>query len=326
MNEKGKKLDRYDALSKEATKSLMQNRLKPTEVEIELEKELEKNKKLEKKNKIENSIENSIENKEVSNMKDFIKENSKGLKEEQYIRPSAKRLSQQGISLNEKEREDRRRSLEKEPVFVQNKRPTPNRKPPQNRPQRQAVDPFTKRSPHKSKKSPVILYIVAGASFLFLAFFLFLLVSFFSLRNEVRYLEETIYDLEPERLAQLENQVSYLMYQNEELTAYNETLHNIIDNLEFNYNIAVPYYQVYYSQNGDYSPYVPTYVGTGNVTTGGPTTHIVESGQSLSSIAALHFGSSSQIYIDAIMEANEMTNPNVLALNQELIIPNSPTE
>lgn len=330
MNEKGTKLDRYDALSKEATKSLMQNRLKPVEAELDLELKMEE--ELNKNVK-------PPEKKEASNMKNFIRENSPSTEEDEYIRPSAKRLASQGISLNEKEKEERRRSLDKEPVFVQNKRRpdpvmvkpgervAPRRAPQNNRPQRQAVDPFTRRSPNKPKQTPLPLYIGGGAALLFLGFFLFLIVSFFRLRGQVNYLEEQLYVLEPYHLVELENRVSELEYVNAQLTEQNNYLNDVLDRFEASQNfvIAGPGNYVPNYNNDDSDEYYVSNVGV-SVSPTGATTHIVQSGQSLSSIAAQHFGSSAQIYIDAIMAANNMANPNVLAVDQELTIPNRPTE
>ena len=52
------------------------------------------------------------------------------------------------------------------------------------------------------------------------------------------------------------------------------------------------------------------------------TIHIVESGQFLSHIAHIHFGSSSVHYVNLIVAANDdVTNPNDIRIGQELIIP-----
>jgi len=53
-----------------------------------------------------------------------------------------------------------------------------------------------------------------------------------------------------------------------------------------------------------------------------PVIHIVQSGDVLSRIANLHYGSSTQFYIDKIVNANPaLTNPNDIRIGQELVIP-----
>lgn len=60
----------------------------------------------------------------------------------------------------------------------------------------------------------------------------------------------------------------------------------------------------------------PTATPQATPATGGPTTYVVESGDTLSEIAAI-FG----VTVEAIMEANGLTRPEVLQVGQTLIIP-----
>jgi len=50
-------------------------------------------------------------------------------------------------------------------------------------------------------------------------------------------------------------------------------------------------------------------------------THTVSQGDTLSRIATLHYGSNSQRYVDLISEANNITNPNNIRIDDVLIIP-----
>ena len=52
-----------------------------------------------------------------------------------------------------------------------------------------------------------------------------------------------------------------------------------------------------------------------------PILHTVESGQFLSRIAVLHFGSSAQRYIDLIVNANDISDPDDIYIGQVLVIP-----
>lgn len=52
-----------------------------------------------------------------------------------------------------------------------------------------------------------------------------------------------------------------------------------------------------------------------------PVIHIVQSGEVLSRIANLHFGSSTQHYVNLIAAANNLTDPGNIRIGQELVIP-----
>ena len=52
--------------------------------------------------------------------------------------------------------------------------------------------------------------------------------------------------------------------------------------------------------------------------------HIVEPGQFLSRIAALHYGSTAMFYIELILEANNIINPDDIYVGQRLVIPMYP--
>ncbi|MCL1924371.1 MAG: LysM peptidoglycan-binding domain-containing protein [Defluviitaleaceae bacterium] len=304
MDTKENKIDVYDTLSKEATKSLMQSRLK---------KELSE----------EDLVTPVAEQITPAPIKETLENN-----EEDYIRPSSKRLAGQGLSLSEAEREARRRSLttEEEIPFVpkrtsnsknsktaapQRRTQTPARQGQKRPPQggtrsRGAVDPFyknTKRHPNKPKSTPPIVYVGAGILALFIGIFIFLLVNNSTLSSRNRELQEQLYSMQPEQLAELQNLVSYLNVENEELRELVQGLHAELDSLE---GIGVA------------SESEPL---TDGVAVTGERIHVVQSGNTLAGISQYFFNSQSPTHINAIMEANNLTSYN-LSLGQELIIPN----
>ncbi|MCL2610583.1 MAG: LysM peptidoglycan-binding domain-containing protein [Defluviitaleaceae bacterium] len=295
MENKENKLDRYDALSKEATKSLMKNRLKQVEEE-------------------EGFTQPTPLTKKISN------------DEEEYIRPNSRILAQKGLSLSSEEREERRRALTEEPTFVPLKRSaqsstsatrasqqrlsearTPQKKQANTRP----VDPFTRRQPNKPKPTPPIIYIGLGLLALFIIVFVFLLIRNSSLSRQNEYLTEQLEAFQPESLAAMQNTIAELEAQVEFLEDIRVALDERVEELEGIYTSD----HAYTGEQNNYTGGTDESAGTGE------RTHIVQPGDNLSAISTQFFGTTA--YVDAIMQANGITDPTALRIDQVLIIPAS---
>jgi len=107
----------------------------------------------------------------------------------------------------------------------------------------------------------------------------------------------------------------------EEYRAENEALYAQLNDLGHAVSDVTPDYTPGYTPSrpvdespGPEEPHAPPPVAE-------PVIHVVLAGQVLSRIANMHYGSTAQVYIDKIVAANNLTNPNSIREGQELIIP-----